>query len=108
MAVFHQELADKKHQHETGQDNGKAGDEAAQDAPGMRVAGIYNAAIAYVSCAIDTDGTRRTLADGHNIGKLACGQPVVVAHHFALNHGYHGIASSETEQTDEEEGPKQA
>ena len=107
IVIAEQELADEKHKDEAGQHHGEGGCQAAHDAPCVAVARIDHAAVTHIGGAVDADGARRALADGHDVGELAGADPMVVVHNLGLYHGNHGIAPTKAKQTDEEECPEE-
>ena len=106
MPILHEEFAHEQHQYEAWQHHGKRSDEASEHSPSRGIAGIDQRCVANVGCAVDTDRPWRALANGHYVGELPHCHPMIVPYHLTLYHGYHGIASSETEKADEEEGPE--
>ena len=100
---LHQELADKQHQDKRRKHYGKSSRHTAQYRPTMPVTGIGHTGIAYIRSRVDTNRSRRHLADSHDIRKLPARQPMITVDHFPLNQGNHGIASPKTEQADFEE-----
>lgn len=102
-SIFHQELADEEHEDEGGEDDGEGGCEAAQDGPGVPVAGVGDAGVAHIGGGVDADGSGRHLADCDNVGELSHSEPVVSVDDFALYHGNHGVAAAEAEESDFEE-----
>ena len=59
---------------------------------------IFNKGSAFTpSAAYDTDRSRCHLRDGNHIGKLLHRHPMILRNNLSLNQGYHGIASSESE-----------
>ena len=53
--------------------------------------------IAAIGSSVDTDRSRCHLRDGNHIGKLLHRHPMILRNNLSLNQGYHGIATSESE-----------
>ena len=66
----------------------------------MRVSRVYNSRISYVCSRVDSDRSGSHLADSDDIGKFCGTEPLVACNDFSLNHGDHGVSSSETEESD--------
>ena len=53
--------------------------------------------IATIGSGVDTDRSRCHLRNGNHIGKLLHRHPMILRNNLSLNQGYHGIATSESE-----------
>ena len=61
--------------------------------------------VAAIGGRVDANRTGGHLTDSHDVCKLGRGNPV--GHYLRLNERQHAVASSETKQTNLEEGDKQ-
>ena len=104
MHVFEEHLADEYHQDERWQHQREGGCRGAQHGHDAIIAGIVHSHIAAVGGRVDADGPRRHLTDGHDVGELCCGEPVVMDDGLCLNERQHTVASTEPEESDFEEG----
>ena len=105
--VLEEEAAYQYHQDERGEHQGKGGGGAAQDGHRAAQSGVLHGRVATVGGAVDADGARRHLADGHDVGELGARHPLVVHHHLGLDEREHAVAAAETEEAYLEEGEKQ-
>lgn len=103
VLILHQKLGDNQHEDERGQYDSESGSGRAENTHPMCATCVDNGGVAHVSGGVDANGAGCHLRDSHDIGKLAHCHPMVVRNNLTLNHRQHGIASTESEEANEEE-----
>lgn len=86
------------------QDDGEGGDEGAEEGHIGRVACRSDGGVADVGGGVDAYGTGGYLADSENVGKFCRSNPGMTGYHLVVDEGNHGVAATEGEESDEEEG----
>ena len=107
VAIFYEQACDGVHKYERRQHHCERGRYAAYDSQPLGIAGIHDGGVSHVRGGIYSYRAGRHLTNGYDVGELLRRKPVVAAHHFALNHRNHGIASAEAEKAYNKKGVEQ-
>ena len=89
--------ADGHHEQEREPHDAERGEHCCKDCCPFRIASIDGCGVACVGGGIDSDRSGCSLAHSHDVGKLACGEPLVLLYHLMLDERYHGVASAKIE-----------
>ena len=88
-------------------EDGEGGDECPGDGHGGGVAFGKDGRVARIGGGVDAHGAGGNLADGQDVGEFLCREPPVLFDDSTLDEGDHRIASTEGEETDDEEGDEE-
>ena len=95
--IFIQHFADKNHQNQRGENQGKGCHGTSEYGHHAAHACIVHSGIAAIGSSVDADRSWCHLRDGNDISELLHRHPMILRYHLSLNQGYHGIATSESE-----------